>query len=309
MSFFRLIRLPNLLIVALVQCLLYFRLLLPAFQQNDIAPRLNTTEFICLVLATVFTTACGYILNDLYDGEMDMLNRKDKVVINVAISAQIGTWLYAILGFAGLMLSLYLAFRIGQIYMASLYLLSFALLFFYTVSLKKLPLAGNLLVAFFCLGVAALVWLAEAPGWWELKTKAPQSALALQSIFNWYFSFAFFSTFFREIVKDLEDKEGDAAEACRTYPIVAGEKAAKWLATAIAVLLIGLLLWQYLSQASGFNQGFYLGAMIGVVLPLAYSIQLLQKAQQASDYHRISFLAKMVMLAGILLLFFVNNVK
>jgi 4-hydroxybenzoate polyprenyltransferase len=302
MSLFRLIRLPNLLIVALVQSLLYFRLLLPAFEQHGVAPRLNTLEFLFLVLATLCTTACGYIINDLYDYEMDLLNRKVKVIVNEKISAQTCIWIYALWGYIGFLLSLYLAFRIGQVYMMGLYILSFVLLFLYTKILKKRPLLGNMLVALFCAGVAGLVWLAELPGWWALKNAAPQTAQALQSIINWYCAFAFFSTMFREIVKDLEDKPGDAAAGCRTFPIAAGDAAAKYLAMAMAGLLLLLLGGLYIYQVPGFGSRFYLGALLGVVGPLVYAIYLLQKAQTPSDYHRISTLAKLVMLAGVLLL-------
>ena len=302
MSLFRLIRLPNLLIVALVQSLLYFRLLLPAFAQQGINPRLNTLEFLFLVLATLCTTACGYIINDLYDYEMDLLNRKAKVIVNEKISAQTCIWIYALLGYFGFMFSLYLAFRIGQVYMMGLYVLSFALLFLYTRILKKRPLLGNMLVALFCSGVAGLVCLAELPGWWALQNVAPQTAQALQSIINWYCAFAFFSTLFREIVKDLEDKPGDAAAGCRTFPIVAGDAAAKFLAMAMAGLLLVLLGGLFIYQVPGFSTRFYIGALIGVVAPLIYAIYLLQNAQTPSDYHRISTLAKVVMLAGVLLL-------
>lgn len=302
MSLFRLIRLPNLLIVALVQSLLYFRLLLPAFEQQGIAPRLNTFEFLFLVLATLCTTACGYIVNDLYDYEMDLINRKAKVIVNVKISAQLCMWVYAILFYLGFLLSLYLAFRIGQVYMMGLYVLSFALLLLYTKILKKRPLVGNMLVALFCAGVAGLVWLAELPGWWALQEVAPQTAKIQQSIINWYCTFAFFSTMFREVVKDLEDKPGDEAAGCRTFPIAAGDAAAKYLAMAMAGLLLVLLGGLYLYQVPGFSTPFYLGALLGVVAPLIYAIYLLQNAQTPIDYHRISTLAKVVMLAGVLLL-------
>ena len=107
---------------------------------------------------------------------------------------------------------------------------------------------------------------------------------------------------FREIVKDLEDKPGDAAAGCRTFPIAAGDAAAKYLAMAMAGLLLVLLGGLYIYQIPGFGSRFYLGALIGVVAPLVYAIYLLQNAQTPSDYHRISNLAKVVMLAGVLLL-------
>ncbi|MDX2068173.1 MAG: geranylgeranylglycerol-phosphate geranylgeranyltransferase [Haliscomenobacter sp.] len=302
MSLFRLLRLPNLLIVALVQSLLYFYLLLPTFAQEAINPRLKTLDFCFLVLATLCTTACGYIINDLYDYEMDLHNRKSKVIVNVKISAKSCIWIYALLGYSGFLLSLYLAFRIGQVYMISLYILSFGLLYLYTKTLKKRPLLGNILVSLFCAGVAGLVWLAELPGWRALQNVVPQTAQALQSVIIWYCAFAFLSTLFREIVKDLEDKIGDEAAGCRTFPIAAGDNAAKYLAISVAALLLISLGGLYIYQFPGFSTRFFLGALIGVVAPLIYAIYLLQKAQKPSDYHHISNLAKGVMLAGVLLL-------
>lgn len=303
MSLLRLIRIPNLFIVSLVQLLLYFHLLLPAFKQNHVSPRLNPLEFIFLLIATLCTTACGYIINDLYDYETDLLNRKNKVVVHEKISAQLCIWLYIMLGFLGFLLSLYLAFRIGQVYLSGLYTLAFALLFFYTKILKKRPLSGNLLVALFCSGVAGLVWLAELPSWWALRAQNLPSAQHLQATISWYCAFAFFSTMFREIVKDLEDENGDAVAGCRTFPIVAGQQAAKLLATSMAFILVALLGFLYFSNTPGFSPLFYLGALLSIIIPLGYGLYLLQKAQTPTDYHRISHLAKWVMLAGVLLLF------
>lgn len=302
MSLFRLIRLPNLFIVALVQALLYFHLLLPAFKQNHIQPRLNTLEFVFLIIATLCTTACGYIINDLYDYEMDLLNRKNKVIVHERISAQFCIWLYIFLGFLGLLFSLYLAFRIGQVYLSGLYVTSFALLFFYTKTLKKRPLIGNLLVALFCAGVAGLVWVAELPSWGELLYQDVQRAWHLQAIIFWYCAFAFFSTMFREIVKDMEDEAGDTAAGCRTLPIVAGQSIAKLLAASMGIVVILLLGFLYFSHTPGFSSRFYLWALLSIVIPLTYALYLLQKAQTPTDFHRISTLIKWVMLAGILLL-------
>lgn len=289
-------------IVALVQALLYFHLLLPAFKQNHIQPRLNTLEFIFLIVATLCTTACGYIINDLYDYETDLLNRKNKVIVHERISAQFCIWLYIFLGFLGFLFSLFLAFRIGQVYLSGLYVLSFALLFFYTKTLKKGPLSGNLLVAFFCAGVAGLVWVAELPSWEELLYQDVQRARHLQAIIFWYCAFAFFSTMFREIVKDMEDEVGDTAAGCRTLPIVAGQSVAKLVAASMGIVVILLLGFLYLSHTPGFSSRFYLGALLSIVIPLSYALYLLQKAQTPADFHRISNLVKWVMLAGILLL-------
>ena len=73
-SFLKLIRLKNLTIVALTQLLIKFSLINP-FVDNFI---LTNAQFYLLVLATVFITASGYIINDIYDVATDTINKNQK---------------------------------------------------------------------------------------------------------------------------------------------------------------------------------------------------------------------------------------
>ena len=77
----RLVRFPNLVIVALTQYLLYYGLLLPAFRQYSLEPALDGEHFSLLVAVTLLISAGGYVINDIVDFRIDLINRPDKVVI------------------------------------------------------------------------------------------------------------------------------------------------------------------------------------------------------------------------------------
>ncbi|MCB0551331.1 MAG: UbiA family prenyltransferase, partial [Phaeodactylibacter sp.] len=201
----RLVRFPNLAIVALAQYLIYYILLLPAFQQYNLEPILDDAHFSLLVAVTVFITAGGYVINDIIDFRIDLVNRPDKVVINRQIRVQSAYWLYFCFNLMGFLLALYLSFHVECIPLANLFPLAVALLFLYSTYLKRQALVGNLLIALFCAGVAGIVWFAEREAFRELIEQAPALAGRIGSIISWYMAFAFLSTMFREVVKDMED--------------------------------------------------------------------------------------------------------
>ena len=83
---FRLIRLPNLIIVAVTQALIYYQLLHKTFRNYSLTSSFNSFEFVLFVIATILITASGYIINDIYDIETDKINKPDKRIIQVHLS-------------------------------------------------------------------------------------------------------------------------------------------------------------------------------------------------------------------------------
>ena len=112
MAFFRLIRLPNLVIVALTQYLLNYQILQPALVREGITPVLDFEHFSVFVLVTVLITAGGYIINDISDFRIDMLNKPDRVIVHKIISIQTAYWLYFVVNLIGFILSLFLAYHV-----------------------------------------------------------------------------------------------------------------------------------------------------------------------------------------------------
>lgn len=306
MSFLKLVRWPNLLIVLLTQCLIYFKLFNPVFQLNKIQPQLDANQFILFILVTLSITACGYIINDLIDQKTDAVNKPTKRIIGIGISEQVAIWLYLTLAVIAFFLALYLAFATENLEWIFLYPLATIFLIFYSSHLKQKPLIGNLIVALFCSGVTGVVWIAEMESIQALSHKFPLVAHKLTTILVWYMVFAFLATLFREIIKDLQDMEGDRLTNCRTVPIAWGVGQAKLLALATGAALMALLLLQFFVLPNVFQRPILIYSLLALFIPLAVSFQRIIVASKAKDYWWISQLIKLILINGVLLLFFIR---
>ena len=304
MAFFRLIRLPNLLIVALTQGVLYQYVLLPALHSNGLSPQLNEKAMMLYILVTVILTATGYIINDLIDIQADQINKPHKIIITRSISIKSAQWLYLFFGLIGFFLTVYLGLSVGRAPLISIYPLAFLLLYFYSAKWKNLPLIGNLLISTFCAGVAGAIWLAEQESLLNLQNVDPNRGTPVQFLLIWYMVFAFFSTLYREIVKDMEDIHGDKAIGARTAPIVWGITKSKWVAAGAGGILIIFLVIQSAQIFSYFPLWATYVLWLGLVLPIIISLYLLIFAYENVQFRRISTIIKCIMLNGIILLFF-----
>jgi len=303
MPFLRLIRFPNLIIVALTQYLLQYLLLVPAFRQGGIEPALDFLHFTLLVISTLIIAAGGYIINDIVDYQIDVINKPDKVLINRKISMPTAYRLYYSLSLLGFIISLYLAFYVENVPLVLIYPAAVLLLWSYSVQFKQRVLIGNIIVSIFCAFVAGVVWFAERHTFTALWKEAPSIAEQVQFILTFYLIFAFLSTMFREIIKDMEDVKGDELLNCRTLPLVLGIKTGKGVAAFFGVSLLAFL--TYLAQELWEDNDLLqlLFVLIAIVLPLLVALLLLVKAALAKEFHRLSILAKFIMLTGLILLF------
>ncbi|MEM6379992.1 MAG: UbiA family prenyltransferase, partial [Bacteroidota bacterium] len=229
-------------------------MLVPTFKLYKIQPQLDTIQFIIFVIVTLLITACGYIINDLIDQKTDSINKPEKRIIGPHISVQVASWLYITLAIIGFFLALYLAFATDNLEWIFLYPLATIFLIIYSTHLKQRPLIGNLIVALLCSGVTGVVWIAEMESLATLGNKLPVLTNKLQTILIWYMVFAFLATLFREIIKDLQDVEGDQMAGCKTVPIVWGIQRAKFLALGIGGLLMVLIGLQFFAFNNVFQR-------------------------------------------------------
>ncbi len=297
-SFLKLVRFPNLAIVALTQYLMQYLVLVPALKAAGLSPNLSPFEFMMLVLTTVLIAAGGYLINDLLDYEADLINKPDSVFVKRVFAEQtvwFFYWASILISFA---MAWYLDFYLHKLPMVAIHIAIVSLLYLYSRWFKKMPLLGNIVVAAFCALVPIIVIFAEKVNYTNLGEQGGEVAV----LFGGYAWFALVSTLLREIVKDIEDMEGDARLGLQTLPIRFGEKKAKKWAIGVGVALLFSLLWfvLWLVQRQQFiSAGF---TVFGVAVPLAYLLYSIQKANKKTDYSKASRLAKIVMLLGLILL-------
>lgn len=303
-SFFRLIRWPNLLFIALTQLLFYYAVVLPLLpvQYYQLKQQLSAPVFAILVLASVLIAAAGYIINDYFDINIDRVNKPDKMVVERLIKRRWAIIWHIVLTLTGLVLSLYVGIKTSLI-------IFFAnagcalLLWVYSTTFKKKLLSGNIIISLLTAWTIIVLYFAVNTVYLNPFRQHPDVITAMNQVFKFaalYAGFAFIISLIREVVKDIEDMEGDARYGCKTMPIVWGIPAAKvfvgvWmvvLAGAVAIIIIYML-----------QKGWWISALycLGlVVVPLIAVLNGFYKAQNSHDYHTISSRIKWVMLAGIL---------
>jgi 4-hydroxybenzoate polyprenyltransferase len=290
------------MIVALTQYFLQYHVLQPMLLQAGSSPALDNFHFFLLVLDTVLIAAGGYLINDIIDYRMDLVNKPGKVFINSLLSRRTALLLYIIINLAGLVIAWYLAVHVKNRALFAIYPVAAGLLYFYSSHVKKWPLAGNLVVALFCAFVAGVVLFAERETYFQLSGRQPVLAEKISLLFGGYLLFAFLSTLLREVVKDMEDIEGDRQLGLQTLPIMSGIRVAKNWASAfnwLLILSISLFLYWLFENENWFA---FVFAFTGLILPLVYIAMQLSNAVEKSDFSRLSQLIKYIMLAGLFLL-------
>lgn len=302
MYIFRLIRWPNLLIVFLTQYLLYQHVLVAQLKKAELSPTLTGIDFLAVSLATIWTAAAGYVINDIYDQVIDALNKPDRMIVGALLSEKAAYRWYVGFMVAGLICIGWLMYRTGDWFWLPGYILANAMMYWYSRSWKKKILVGNFVVSLFCSMVAVVVIVGESGYWPKLAADAPIAYINIVGTFSAYTTFAFLSTMYREIVKDMEDIYGDEVDNCRTLPIVFGIQKSKTIAAFFAIsLLLTTIFGAYLLYTTGrYLQLVYL--LIGIIIPIKVSLLYLGKAQSVEEFHQLSTMTKLIMLGGILYL-------
>ena len=302
MSFLKLIRLPNLGIVILTQYLLYYLIIRRVLGNADINPILSDLHFGLLVFVTVLITASGYIFNDIIDFKADHLNKPQRVMLGRKVPFQIAYWAAGFMLLIGFLLSFFLAMSVDRLPYLSIFPVAVIGLLFYNLKWKGTPLLGNFTIALYCAGVAGILWLAEEPALSQLSIQQTAEYSLAWTMFAWYMLFAFFSTLIREIVKDLEDENGDRSTGLNTTPIAWGTPAAKMIATGFSLLLFVVLIYYGWTFHNLFEKSMPAYLCFGILLPLSLSGFLLLRAKKQAAYHRVSQLWKGIMVLGLLML-------
>jgi 4-hydroxybenzoate polyprenyltransferase len=299
-SFLRLIRYPNLLFIFLTQYLLQYRVIEPVLGWYGLHPTLDHIRFFLLSLSTVLVAAAGYIINDYFDINIDLVNRPDRIIVDRLISRRWAIAWHTLLNIAAVSLGCWVAIGEHNWSAGLIQPVCTGLLWFYSTSYKRQLITGNVVISVLTALTVLVVGLYEPKLYHNLGAQPAYAAYRLVRILAIYATFAFLISMLREIVKDLEDLPGDRKEGCHTIPIAWGIGTAKNICFAISALLVLLVI---LVETRLFAWGWFgeLGWLILLVqVPLVLSSYLLGKARLPANFHRISTGLKLIMFSGIL---------
>ena len=278
-SLFSIVRGYNILIIIIAQYLTSIYILAPQLSIKEILFDFN---LFMIVLASATAIASGYIINNFYDSEKDLINRPNKSILDRLVGRRTKLNFYFILNFLSLVSALFVSYK------AALFFFLFIFgIWFYSHKLKKYPFIGNLVAA----------TLAVIP---------------LFAVFIYYknfdlvifvhATFLFIIISMRELVKDLENLKGDLLQNYRTIPVIYGSLVSKKILTFLSTLA---LLPTYLLIVK-----FDIGAMdfyfLGSIIALLIFVILLWKSNKKLHYLVLHNILKFIVVIGVFCIFLIN---
>lgn len=229
-----------------------------------------------LVLASAATIASGYIINNFYDSEKDLINRPQKSMLDRLVSQNTKLSFYFTLNFLAVIFASYVSFRAVMFFSVYIFLI-----WFYSHKLKKMPFVGNL-------------------------TSAILTILPFFAIFIYYRNFEkvifvhalflFLMVSIKELTKDLENIKGDLVQDYQTIPILYGEKVSKIMLTVlIALTFIPAYLLLFHFEIGYMYYFFYLSVLLLLVF-----LFLLWNSKNKNHYLLLHNIIKFIIVAGVL---------
>lgn len=282
-NYLLLLRSGNLIILAISQWMCYHYI----SSANPGQSQLPTFYMFLLVVSTVAAAAFGNVVNDFYDRENDALDKPYKTERIAEIGLKNIRISYIICLIVATCSAAIFDWLISTFWLTIVQFFILPLLFLYSRYFKRWLLIGNVLIASLCAFSLASVLFA-----FDVYTKSESGT---GKIYWFYVGFAFLVTLFREIVKDIEDVEGDRKVGCKTIPIVLGTKTAVWIAS------IPLFTAVFISIALLSLPETAMTAMVLFVGMLAVLYRLF-RAKSKSEFHSVSQITKWMMLPALMLL-------
>ncbi|WP_299117680.1 geranylgeranylglycerol-phosphate geranylgeranyltransferase [uncultured Winogradskyella sp.] len=278
-SLFSVVRGYNILIVVIAQYLASIYIFAPHFHLRDV---LFDIYLLMLVLASSAVIASGYIINNFYDSEKDLINRPNKSMLDRLVSQNTKLSIYFTLNFLAIIFASYVSFR--AVIFFALYIFA---IWLYSHKLKKMPITGNLVSA--------------------ILTVTPFFAIFIyyrnfELVVFVHALFLFMLISMRELTKDLENIKGDLALNYRTIPVVYGEKISKYLLTgALVITCITAMILVFYFEIGHMYYFFY----TSVILLLIFLL-LLWKSNRKAHYLWLHNILKFIIVAGVFSIVLIN---
>ena len=266
-----LVRWKNLGIIFMTQILAVF-----AFLQYNSVVFEYSQKIVFIIISCICISAAGYVINDYFDVKIDLINKPEEVIIGRYVSRRQALFLHQILNIIAAVLGAFAGLKVLFIN-----ILAITLLWFYASVFKKKPFIGNLIVAFLlALVLIEIAWVFEP-----------------NNVKIWYYAFLVFSVnLIREIIKDMEDKDGDAAHGAHTLPIVFGLIKSKQIVYSIIILSISIVLG-FSVWRNTFTYWILCVFMLGFY---SYVYFLLNKADRKSQFSYLSIGLKYFLILGLI---------
>lgn len=290
-SLFSVVRGYNIPIIALAQYLSAIFILAP--EQRALSVLLDFRLFI-IVLCSSLTIASGYIINSFYDSKKDLINRPNKSQLDRLVSQKTKLQVYFSLNFFVALIAFFVSFRAVLFYSVYIFLI-----WFYSHKIKRYALIGNLMAAFLAVlpffGILLYYYL-QMP-LYEIESNTSKLAVILS-----HGAFLFLLILIREMIKDLENLQGDFANNYKTIPIIYGEETAKKTITILTLLTVVPVYFLINIYDVGYMDIYFYFGFIVLIFFLLY----LWKWQTKAQYIMLHNVLKFLIVAGVFCIVLIN---
>ena len=226
-----------------------------------------TLPVIFAILTVFFETSAGNVINDYFDYEIDLINKPSRPIPSGRISLKNGRNYGYFLFLLGTICGFLISYLTNNWIPFLIVVFADIVLYLYAYKLKTTPLIGNLCVGFmtgfgflfagFSINNPHIIWISAILGF-----------------------FAVVMTIAREIIKDIEDIEGDESTGAKTLPILIGKKIPAYIA--FILIIIDVILCPLLYFYNIFTILYLVIIAVAIAL-FVYSAILILKSQDKEN--------------------------
>lgn len=265
---------------------------------------LSDLMFFLLSLSTVMIAAAGYIINDYFDVRIDRVNKPERMVIDKGVKRRVAIGAHTVINILAVCIAFVVSWAVGEWKLVFIFIIAATGLWLYSTTFKRKFLSGNLAIALFTALVPFIVGLYDLLCYEPFRSCISRYGDVLSLILQLSF-FAFITTLLREIIKDIEDMEGDREYGCKTMPIVLGVKNTKWIVIGLSLATMACLAYIQSTMLEDFEfyKWHFYYFLIALQLPFAFLTWKTWKAQTKKEFRFAGNTAKFIMLMGICYLF------
>ncbi|NVN17432.1 ubiquinone biosynthesis protein UbiA [Muricauda sp. HICW] len=272
LSLFSVVRGYNILVITFAQYLASIYILSPNIPLRKVVLDVN---LFLIVTASALTIASGYIINNFYDAEKDLINKPTKSMLDRLVSQRFKLTTYFILNFLTVFAASYISFRAVLFFSAYIFGI-----WIYSHKLKRIPFVGNLVSSTLAIAPFFVVFV---------YYQNFQTVIFVHALFLFLLILA------REMIKDLESMAGDLAQNYKTIPILYGAGVSK----SIITFLIVLTLVPALLLIKTFDVGYMHYYFMACVILLIFFLALLWKAEGKMHYVWLHNIIKFIIVVGV----------
>ncbi|MGJ8736086.1 geranylgeranylglycerol-phosphate geranylgeranyltransferase [Zobellia laminariae] len=271
-SLFSVVRGYNILMVVLAQYLASIYILAHQLPVREVVFDLN---LFIIVVSSALVIASGYIINNFYDAEKDLINKPRKSMIDRFVGQQFKLTTYFILNFLAVIAASYVSFK--AVFFFSAYIFG---IWLYSHKLKRLPFIGNFVSATLAIAPFFAVFV---------YYKNFENVIFVHAMFLFLLILA------REMIKDLENLKGDLVQNYKTIPILYGGRVSKILISILIVLTLIPSLLLILRFDVGYMNYYFMASVVLLILFLV----LLFKSKSKKEYVWLHNILKLIIIVGV----------